>query len=281
MVLGEHKAEVASGQRFEFGENWTAFLNSVDSERIAVAKNSLSTMLEVDDLQGKSFLDAGCGSGLFSLAARLLGAAVHSFDYDPKSVLCTRELKRRYLPRDVDWTIEEGSVLDPAFLSSLGLFDVVYSWGVLHHTGAMWSALENAGNLVNPGGRLFIAIYNDQGTRSIRWRRVKQLYNHAPACLRFLIVAPFGLLLIWRPLVKDVLRGQPGKYLRSYKKRRGMSVWHDIVDWLGGLPFEVAKPEDIFDFYKSRGFVLTRLITDRGSGCNEFVFLREGSTARS
>jgi 2-polyprenyl-3-methyl-5-hydroxy-6-metoxy-1,4-benzoquinol methylase len=272
--IDEHRAEVSSGLRFEFGKNWASFLETVNEERIVEAKKSLMAMLATTDLKGKAVLDAGCGSGLFSLAARRLGATVHSFDYDPNSVLCTQELKRRYSPEDLNWTIEKGSVLDEAYLSSLGRFDVVYSWGVLHHTGSMWKALENVGNLVEKGGALFIAIYNDEGTRSIRWRKVKQLYNYLPRYLRFLVIVPFGFLLVWRPLVKDIVRGRPFQYLRDYKKRRGMSVWHDILDWLGGLPFEVAKPEEIFEFYRARGFALNRLTTDRGSGCNQFVFIR-------
>jgi 2-polyprenyl-3-methyl-5-hydroxy-6-metoxy-1,4-benzoquinol methylase len=271
----EHQAEVASGQRFEFGKNWASFLKTVDDQRIEEAKKSLTAMLDAIDLQGKTFLDVGCGSGLFSLAARLLGAKVHSLDYDASSVQCARELKRRYLPHDLNWTIEEASVLDQTYLASLGCFDVVYSWGVLHHTGNMWIALDNVNNLVASQGLLFIAIYNDQGSRSVRWRIVKKLYNRLPRLLRFFIILPFACLLLWRPVMKGMVRGYPLEFFRDYKKRRGMSVWHDILDWLGGLPFEVAKPEEIFDFYKARNFALERLATDRGSGCNEFLFVRK------
>lgn len=144
--------EISRGERFTFGENWGAFLNGLNEERIVRAEDSLKSMLGVARLDGLSFLDVGSGSGLFSLAARRLGAHVVSFDFDPQSVACTQELRRRYFPDDAHWQVEQGSVLDCDYLARLGQFDVVYSWGVLHHTGAMWQALENAAPLVREGG---------------------------------------------------------------------------------------------------------------------------------
>ncbi|HEU4597994.1 MAG TPA: class I SAM-dependent methyltransferase [Pyrinomonadaceae bacterium] len=277
--MSSHAIEVAQGERFEFGKNWSQFLALLNDERVARAEESLREMLEVETLEGRSFLDIGSGSGLFSLAARRLGARVHSFDFDPHSVACTSELRRRYFPQDESWRIEEGSALDADYVRSLGAFDVVYSWGVLHHTGAMWRALENAAAPVAPGGKLFVAIYNDTGSQSTRWRWIKKTYNELPRPLR----APFAAATVAPEEAKALLRAlvllRPGEYVRRwarYGENRGMSRWRDIIDWVGGYPYEVAKPEEIFDFYRARGFSLTKLKAGGvGLGCNEFVFVKE------
>ena len=261
-------------ERFAFGSNWRRFLERIDESRIAAAADSLRDMLGVVDLKGRSFLDVGSGSGMFSLAARRLGARVHSFDYDPESVACARWLRDRYSGGDNQWTITCGSILDDEYTASLGRFDVVYSWGVLHHTGAMWEALGKAGALVCPGGLLYVAIYNDQGATSRRWLRVKRLYNTLPPAPRWvLVVTAFARL--WGPtLARDLATGRPGKSWRAYSAAgRGMTPWRDVVDWVGGYPFEVARPEQIFHFFRDRAFVLQRLKTCGGGlGCNEFVF---------
>jgi 2-polyprenyl-3-methyl-5-hydroxy-6-metoxy-1,4-benzoquinol methylase len=279
-----HASEVARGERFEFGGNWASFLSVLDNERIGAAERGLQRMLQVERLDGMRFLDIGSGSGLSSLAARRLGADVHSFDYDPQSVACTSELRHRYFPGDDRWTVERGSALDAEYLRRLGPFDIVYSWGVLHHTGQMWHALENGAIPVAPGGKLFIAIYNDTGTQSRRWHAIKRIYNELPKPAR----TPFAVVVTVpaeaKALAGAVLRGRPGDYVRSwteYRRRRGMSKWHDIVDWVGGYPYEFATPDEIFDFYRARGFTLARMKCGVvGLGCNEFVFERGRHPAR-
>jgi 2-polyprenyl-3-methyl-5-hydroxy-6-metoxy-1,4-benzoquinol methylase len=274
-----HAHELATGARFAFGENWSRFLSTVDEERIGEACRSLRLMLNVESLNGSTMLDIGCGSGLFSLAAVRLGAElVHSFDFDPASVGCAQELRRRYAP-DARWTTEQGSALDRGYVGSLGRFDLVYSWGVLHHTGDMLTAMDNVALPVAPGGTLFVSIYNDQGRRSRRWRLIKRIYNQLPAALR----TPFVVLVMGprelRSAVGAAIRLKPQVYVKAwtqYKQARGMSRWHDLVDWCGGYPFEVAKPESVFDFYRQRGFSLKGLKTAGGGlGCNEFVFEKE------
>jgi 2-polyprenyl-6-hydroxyphenyl methylase/3-demethylubiquinone-9 3-methyltransferase len=262
----QHAEEVKTGRRFAFGRNWARFLTGLDDARIQQAEQSLCNMLAVSDLRDKRFLDAGSGSGLFSLAARRLGATVVSFDYDPQSVACTNELKRRYFPGDTGWTVAQGSVLDKEYLATLGTFDIVYSWGVLHHTGRMYEAIANVTACVAADGRLFIAIYNDQGWISRYWSAVKRLYNKGAIGRGIVVIvhAPYLLGLRW------LVRAASGRPLE-----RGMALWHDMLDWLGGYPFEVARPEAIFRAVRDGAFTLEALKTCGGKmGCNEFVFRR-------
>jgi 2-polyprenyl-6-hydroxyphenyl methylase/3-demethylubiquinone-9 3-methyltransferase len=281
MVATTADSEIAAGERFAFGANWREFLKLVDDARVAAAEESLSDKL--GDVSGARFVDVGCGSGLFSLAARNLGAEVTSFDFDRDAVECAAELRRRFRSGDQDWRIEQGSALDRDYLASLGQFDIVYSWGVLHHTGDLWTALGNAEALVAPTGRLFISIYNDQGRRSRVWRRVKRRYNRS---------GPLGRWFIYRSVDLYFAAGRTanralGEAYRRYahlprpshgeRRPRGMDRKHDMLDWVGGWPFEVARPEQVFRFFRDRGYVLRDMTTCGGGlGCNQFVLQRNG-----
>jgi 2-polyprenyl-3-methyl-5-hydroxy-6-metoxy-1,4-benzoquinol methylase len=267
--------------RFAFGRNWSDFLGVLTEERIHASVECLEAMLPRDQIEGASFLDVGSGSGLSSLAASRLGAArIHSFDYDRDSVACTEALRRQYGPPGVPWTVEQGSALDSDYLATLGQWDIVYSWGVLHHTGAMWPAIETVMQAVKPGGILFIAIYNDQGKVSEYWKSVKRLYTANPLA-RAAILSLFIPYFAARDCVSDVIRGKnPIERYRTYQRKRGMSLFYDWKDWLGGYPFEVATPKAIVDFCQARGFALEKLATDSTLGCNEFVLRRTASRAK-
>lgn len=273
----QHECEVNSGRRFGFGRNWARFLKRLNHERIAEAESNLNEFLGEGSLEAKTFLDIGSGSGLSSLAARRLGATVLSFDFDGQSVGCTEELRRRFRPGDRSWAIEQGSVLDQQYLAGLGQFDIVYSWGVLHHTGAMWQAMENVKPLVKPGGRLFIAIYNDCGEVSRVWLRRKRRYNALPPLLRPLYAAYVWMPQELRSIVGHLRSGELRTYFRELtgtSSRRGMSWLYDVIDWIGGYPYEYASVEAIVKFYRCDGFDPIKIRENHSYGCHQIVFRR-------
>jgi 2-polyprenyl-3-methyl-5-hydroxy-6-metoxy-1,4-benzoquinol methylase len=252
---------------FSFGKNWKKFIKKIDNRKIIEAEQSLLSLLGTGSLKGRHFLDVGSGSGIFSLAAKRLGANVHSFDSDPFSVLCAETLKKDFFSDSCTWTVENGSILDRKYLSTLKQHDIVYSWGVLHHTGNMWESLENICHLVKKNGCLIVAIYNRQKFFSIYWLFVKKTYN------KLLWLRPLWIILhLIYPAVPSLIF----RTLQNRKLPRGMDFWRDYIDWIGGYPFEVAKPEDIFNFFHERGFELENLRTVGGQlGCNEFVFKKK------
>ena len=257
--------------RFAFGKNWQRFLSVLDESRIVEAEKSLREMLKVDHLRGKTFLDIGSGSGLFSLAARRLGATVLSFDYDEQSVACTRHLKQTYFENDDRWTVTQGSVLDERFMQSLGEFDIVYAWGVLHHTGQMWRAMELAGERVVDTGRMFIMIYPDRGWKSELWKKIKR-FHCSSSLAKAAVLGFFVPYFATTRFLGDLLRARnPTRRYKDYKRKRGMSIWYDWMDWLGGYPYEFSEPQDVIDFCAERGFVLNKLKGTRRE-CPQYVF---------
>ncbi len=259
-------AVMSAEVRFGFGKNWSNYLGLLNETRIKEAEASITDMLGDMPLKGLSVLDIGSGSGVFSLAARNMGAVVTSFDYDENSVTCTRKLRESYCPEDEDWKVLQGSVLDQPFLSQFGKFDLVYSWGLLHHTGKMRNAIDYAIGCVIDKGQLLIALYNDQGWISRYWTVVKKIYNTG-------LLGRVSMVLLHSPYLlgaRYIVRTLTGR-----KLERGMSLWYDMLDWLGGYPFEVASPEAVIGQVQRHGFFLqkTHLCGTR-HGCNEFLFKR-------
>lgn len=260
---------------FAFGRNWQRYVeNYLDPERIAIAAKSLEDLIG-EDLRGKVFLDIGAGSGLFSLCAFRAGAErIVSLDVDPESVASCRELRRRSGDPE-NWDVLEASVLDPDLPSIVPQGDIVYSWGVLHHTGDMYSALRIAARTVKPSGLFCIAIYNravDRFLDSKRWQRIKRRYNHSPRVVQLVMEWIFFGYWAARQIYA---RQNPIRIAREYKTSRGMALMTDLVDWLGGYPYEFATAEEIVSFCRAEcGMEVVKVLAvgPRGTGNNQFVF---------
>ena len=265
-------------RRFRFGDNWLDFARGLGADQVAKAESSLRRLLQRDSLAGLSFLDIGSGSGLFSLAARRLGARVHSFDFDADSVACTARLRDLHFAGEREWTVEQGSILEADYVRSLGTFDVVYAWGVLHHTGALHSALGAAARLVAPGGLFAFALYHRTVMCGL-WRWEKRWYSAASPQAQRRARAVYVASLRTRLL----LAGRDFRaYVADYQSARGMDFMHDVHDWMGGYPYESILAPEVEALMRRLGFARVRA-TDTplttglfGSGCDEYLYRRAG-----
>lgn len=275
-IAGFHnvEAEQSSGESisFSFGRNWQKYLRRLDEARLAQARESLIESLDGEHLGGKTFIDAGCGSGIFSLSALQLGAVhVTSIDVDPGSIDCAGQLRKRAQAWD-SWEIQRGSLLDPEFVATIAPADVVYSWGVLHHTGAMWDAIANTMRLVRPGGQLCLGLYREPSRVSAHMA-LKRAYNSLPGVFRPGMCAVYYGMLIARQSWAG--RTSPWRYVQEYgRNSRGMSLWRDVEDWLGGLPCQFATPAGVRTFAAQRGFDLRRTLIRPPGANNEYLLRR-------
>ena len=253
---------------FDFGENWRRYSRDVlDAARGDAARASLEELLGPGALAGKRFLDVGFGSGVFAIGAVQLGAAhVVGIDVNETCVSAARANADRFLTGPAKPEFLQHSILDLDAVASLGTFDVVYAWGSLHHTGALWDALRNTASLVAPGGRLVVALYNRHWS-SPGWTTVKRMYNLSPRPLKWLMYGALVPLMAGAKLA--VTRKNP------FRKRRGMAFSIDVIDWLGGYPYEYATADEVIAFASDLGFELvSQRPPDVPTGCNEFVFRR-------
>jgi len=267
--------------RFAFGENWQSYADTLDPGKIDEAVASLRAFFPDDRIRGARFLDIGCGSGLFSLAAIKLGAReVVAVDYDPNSVAAATSVLERYAPAGA-WQCMRDDVLAMT-PERLGEFDIVYSWGVLHHTGDMYRAIDSASKFVKPGGLFLIALYGKTRFCGF-WKWEKRCYA------QFKPWFPILAKSLYKPLVllRLLLGGQnPKRYIETYRTRRGMNWHHDVEDWLGGYPYESITPEDATRFVTARGFASLQSVTVSrvgvfGTGCDEYLFERVPASAGS
>lgn len=274
---------------FSFGKNWNDFIKKYyKQERLDEAIKSLKELYGMDTFEGKTFLDIGCGSGLFSLGAYKMHAkSITSFDIDPYSVQCGQYLHHKEND-PANWRVLYGSILDTEWLKqNIENADIVYSWGVLHHTGAMWDAIHNASQFVNPGGKFIIAIYNKVIHKhgSEFWWKTKKKYNDrgkfGKKIMEIAYVAAFLLHPITHARKPKHILGIPKNlmekilYIKNYKSSRGMNWWTDVKDWLGGFPYEYATREEITEFCEKRGFKLEKTLPNDGTGCNQFLFSKK------
>ncbi len=258
---------------FSFGKNWEQFVSAnFSEERIEIARQHLLNFLEIKDLEGKHFLDIGSGSGIHSLAAfKSAAQRIVSFDVDPYSVATTKKIHQMY-GSPANWQIAHGSILDDNFIRAFEPADIVYSWGVLHHTGNLWRAVSNAATFLKPGSIFYIAIY-DKTPDTPYWTDIKKKYNRTGRPGKKLM----ELSYVWRTFFRTASPSRIRKsimYISNYKTSRGMEFWTDVKDWLGGWPYEPATLEEMCAFCEGT-LGLERMKVKTGEANIEYLFKKK------
>jgi SAM-dependent methyltransferase len=265
---------ISDAQRFDFVRNWQKFVDRhFSEERVRIAQEHLLAFLKLPDLGGKRMLDIGCGSGMHSLAAlRANVKELLSFDFDANSVATTRKL-HDLSGRPQHWRIEQGSVLDKSYMDSLDKFDIVYSWGVLHHTGDQWKALRYAADRIAPDGVFYVALYTSDvfvDPPADFWLDVKRRYNRSGWLGKRSIE---GWYIGRQFLGMARNRQNPLAYAWGYKRSRGMSYYTDVKDWVGGWPMEFSSVQQVKDFTRDQ-LKLSLINITTGEANTEYLFQR-------
>jgi len=139
-----------------FGWEWLRYPGAMPEDRSVFLGE---TQIPEGDWKGRLVLDGGCGMGRYASVALELGAEVVAFDLSESLLRLSEESRRE--PR---LHLVQGDILRPPLRP--GIFDVVYSLGVIHHTRSAREALHRLGALVKPGGLLTLWVYGRPGS----WR---------------------------------------------------------------------------------------------------------------
>lgn len=267
-----------SDDNFSFGVNWFDYTcNFVNEHVIQEAGKNIDEWLNKNgELAGKSVIDVGCGSGLSSLCLiRRNVKELVSFDIDPNCLKATQKLAELFAadtPKDI-WKIQRGSILDDEYINNLGQFDIVHSWGVLHHTGNMWKAIENAIKLVKDDGLLFITLYSGISTYEKDWT-AKKNYNQATRLGKINYIADYIMLIKHD---RQCQKKDPDAW-NTMQSSRGMSVYNDVVDWLGGFPYEVTNTKTIVNFCNKFNLTLVKCNDPVAQACHEWLFKKTSTS---
>ena len=260
-------------EAFDFGSNWRHYsARALTTSRVEGAREAFSVLTSGIELKSRSFLDVGFGQGLTALCAADAGAAVYCLDVNPRCAEALELTSQYFLPEAKEkLTLISGSILSAIDVSQLreksgSGYDVVHSWGVLHHTGDMEKAFANCVGLVKPGGQLIVAIYNRHWSSPL-WGCIKRVYCRLPRIGQKTMIWLFVPVIYLAKLL--VTRRNP------LEKERGMDFLVDIVDWVGGYPYEYATVDEVLDLGTKYGLKMLRVAPARvPTGCNEFVFTK-------
>lgn len=215
---------------------WTQHLPKIEKQI-----EFLNKLIGRDNIENKIVLDAGCGTGIAAISFKKLGAnKVIGIDISKKSLLTAKKLAEE---AGVKLKFITGDLLN---LPLKGNFDIIHSFGALHHTGDTKGAFANLINLLGENGQFYLALY---------WRtRLTFLHQFIRKILRLLPESA------WEPISKFITKFMVGKK----KTQRGFDGYGEALDWLCVPHRDHYRPEEIKKWFKEYNMQSELLVKQTG-----------------
>lgn len=149
--------------RAEFSREWFDEIDArfVDAARhFAHDERPFGRIIPFDAITGKKVLEIGCGMGLHTELMARAGAEVTALDISPKSVAAT---KARLALKGLTADVRE---VDAETLDIQNEYDLIWSWGVIHHSSRTGRVLRNLYGALKPGAQLRFMVYSLDGAEA-------------------------------------------------------------------------------------------------------------------
>ncbi|MFQ6107920.1 MAG: class I SAM-dependent methyltransferase [Candidatus Aminicenantales bacterium] len=226
----------------------------------AASKKHWALFFDPEEVLNKSVLDAGCGTGVFSIIFARMGAlSVVGID------ISKRSLERAQRQADQlglqNATFQKVNMLRLPFTDAC--FDIVWSWGSVHHTADPFGCLAELIRVLKPGGSLLVAVYRRTGLtflhETLRKGLIRLPSKYWIPFSRFLsLVAAPGISL----------------FKKRDKSRKGEKLEQLLFDWFFVPIRHSYLPEEIKSFLVKRGLVIKKYLpfSGRFNSTSNFIF---------
>ena len=218
------------------------------------------TELFPEGVKGKKVLDAGSGSGMVSIAFAVMGASVTGVDITSK---CIENGRKRAKAFGVECRFVQS---DLTMLDLHEDFDIIYSWGVLHHTADAKASFFRLVEHLRPGGEIIIAVYLRTAFSSF-WNFSRVFYQSSPGFAKTAFRRSASVLLNGYDAVRKALMKKERYMLR------GTSNEELVNDWFGVPHRTFHTYTEVYEWFREKGldYRLVNPATGRFKSTSNFV----------
>ncbi|MFQ6082591.1 MAG: class I SAM-dependent methyltransferase [Candidatus Aminicenantia bacterium] len=234
---------------------WTEYLPEYEA-----SQSHLELFFKDDEIVNRTILDAGCGTGIFTIIFANKGAKkVIGVDISEGSLNTGRELKEKFKLSNVEF--QKDDMLNLSFKENT--FDIVWAWGTIHHTEDPYKAMEELIRVLKKDGIFFMALY----------KKTKLTFIHE-IIRRVLIKTPRKSWTILSKIMAFFLSPIVFLFKKREKSRKGEKLEELILDWYFVPIRHYFYPERIKSFLEKRNFIIEKFLPASGrfNSTSNFIF---------